>query len=63
MVLSLLREGKFSIGEMVGGGGGPGGRVINKFFTNWVGSNLFYSQPGEGHGFFWQGKNYSMSLS
>ena len=32
-------------------------RVISKFFTNWGGSNLFYSQPGEGHRFFWQGKN------
>ena len=65
MVLSLLREGTFSIGE--GGGWGwaeaPEGRVINKFFTNWGGSNLFYSQPGEGHSFFWQGENYSMSLS
>ena len=38
-------------------------RVISKFFTNWGGSNLFYSQPGEGHRFFWQGKKYSMSLS
>ena len=27
-------------------------RVISKFFTNWGGSNLFYSQPGEGHSFF-----------
>ena len=37
------------------GGGGSGaseGRVISKFFTNWGGSNLFYSQPGEGHSFF-----------
>ena len=28
------------------------GRVINTFFTNWEGSNLFYSQSGEGHSFF-----------
>ena len=28
------------------------GRVLSKFFTNWGGSNLFYSQPGEGHSFF-----------
>ena len=35
-------------------GGGPGlrrGGSVN-FFTNWGGSNLFYSQPGEGHSFF-----------
>ena len=40
-----------------------GGGVISKFFTNCEGSNLFYSQPGEGNSFFWQGKNYSTSLS
>ena len=37
-----------------GGGGWAGalkGRVLSKFFTNWGGSNLFYSQPGEGHSF------------
>ena len=37
------------------GGGGAGaseGRVTSKFFTNWGGSNLFYSQPGEGHSFY-----------
>ena len=28
------------------------GRVISKLFTNWGGSNLFYSQLGEGHRFF-----------
>ena len=28
------------------------GRVLSKFFTNWGRSNLFYSQPGEGHSFF-----------
>ena len=35
---------------MGGGGGWAGaseGRVLSKFFTNWGGSNLFYSQPGE----------------
>ena len=45
---------------MGGGGGRKGGgwagasegRVISNFFTNWGGSNLFYSQPGEGHSFF-----------
>ena len=40
---------------LLGGGGWAGaseGRVISKFFTNWGGSNLFYSQPGEGHSFF-----------
>ena len=37
-----------------GGGGWAGaseGRVLSNFFTNWGGSNLFYSQPGEGHSF------------
>ena len=37
-----------------GGGGGPGprrgGSLVN-FFTNWGGSNLFHSRPGEGHSF------------
>ena len=47
----------------VGGGvGASEGRVISKFFTNWGGSNLFYSQPGEGHSFFGK-ENYFMSLS
>ena len=36
-------------------GGGPrlrrGGSLVI-FFTNWGGSNLFYSQPGEGDSFF-----------
>ena len=32
------------------------GRVISKYFTNWGGSNLFDTQPGEGHSFFLQGK-------
>ena len=63
MVLSLLREGTFSIGE--GGGGGPGlwrgGSLINFYKLGRV--KPVYLQPGEGYGFFWQGKNYSMSLS
>ena len=42
---TLIREGTFFIG-------GGGGRVISIFFTNWGGSNLFHSQPGEGHSFF-----------
>ena len=55
----ILREGTFFIGGG-GGGGGPGLRrggssVI--FFTNWGGSNLFYSPLGQGHSFFWHGKN------
>ena len=49
------------------GGGGWAtaleGRVISKYFTNWGESNLFDTQPGEGHSFFWQGKYYSMSVS
>ena len=43
-----LREGTFFIGE----------GVISKVFTNWEGSNLFYSQPVVGHNFFWQGKKF-----
>ena len=27
------------------------------FFTNWGGSNLFFSQPGEDHSFFGKEKN------
>ena len=48
-----LREGTFFIGGGgVGWAGASEGRVLRKFFTNWGGSNLFYSQPGEGHSFF-----------
>ena len=46
-------EGKVRF--FIEGGGWAGaseGRVISKFFTNRGGSNLFYSQPGEGHSFF-----------
>ena len=60
-----LVVGTFLIGGGGGGGGGPGlrrGGSLLFFLTNWGGSNLFYSQPGEGNSFFWQGKNYSMSL-
>ena len=32
------------------------GRVISKYFINWGGSNLFDTQPGEGHSFFFFGK-------
>ena len=57
-----FREGTFFIWG--GLAGASEGRVISKFFTNWGGSNLFFfSQPGEGHSFFWQGNNYSMLLS
>ena len=35
-----------------GWAGASEGRVLSNFFTNWGGSNLFYSQPGEGHSFF-----------
>ena len=58
----ILRESTF----FIGGGGWDGAseeRVISQFFTNWGGSNLFYSQRGGGHSFSWQGKNLSMSLS
>ena len=32
--------------------GASEGRILIKFFRNWGGSNLFYSQPGEGHSQF-----------
>ena len=54
-VTTQLREGTFIIGG--GWAGASEGRVISKFFTNWGGSNLFYSQPGEGHSFFGKEKN------
>ena len=60
---------ELSLGKVrfyLGGGGWAGaseGRVISKYFTNWGGSNLFYTQPGEGRSIFWQGKNYCMSVS
>ena len=57
----FIRVGTFFIGR--GWAGASEGRVISKYFTNWGGSNLFYMQPGEGHRIFWQGKNYSMSVS
>ena len=41
---TLIREGTF----FIGGGGG----LLIFFFKNWGGSNLFHSQPGEGHSFF-----------
>ena len=64
MVLSLLREGTFSIGE--GGWGwarAPEGRVINKFLQIGKGQTCFICNRGKVTVFFWQGKNYSMSLS
>ena len=45
----VVREGTFFIG---GRGGTLDGRVLSTFSTNWGGSNLFYSQAGEGHSFF-----------
>ena len=45
---TFLREGTFFIG---GWARASDGRVLSKFFTNWEGSNLFSSQPGEGHSF------------
>jgi len=48
-------------GGVWGGGGGVGlglrrGGSLVIFFTNWGGSNLFYSQPGEGQFFFGEEK-------
>ena len=53
-----LREATFLIWG--GGGGWTGaleGRVLSNFFYK-----LGRVKPGEGNSFFWQGKNYSMSL-
>ena len=61
----MFRLGKVRF--LLGGGGGLAGasegRVIRKYFRNWGGSNLFDTQPGEGHSSFWQGKYNSMSVS
>ena len=51
-----VREGTFSLVRGGEGRGASKGRVISKLYINWRGSNLFYSQPREGHSFFWQGK-------
>ena len=48
-VIQLVKEGTFFIG---GVGRASEGRVLSKFFTNWGGSNLFYSKPGEDHSYF-----------
>ena len=56
LLFNALGKVRFLLGG--GGGGGSGwagaleGRILSKFFTNWGGSNLFYSQPGEGHSQF-----------
>ena len=50
-VIQLVKEGTFFIGGR-GWAGASEGRVLSKFFTNWGGSNLFYSKPGEDHSFF-----------
>ena len=55
----VVREGTFFIG---GWAGASEGRVLSTFLTNWGGTNLFLFSTGGGSQFFWQGKNYSMSL-
>ena len=53
LLFNALGKVRFLLGE--GGGGWAGaseGRILIKFFRNWGGSNLFYSQPGEGHSQF-----------
>ena len=44
----LLDKGRY-VFYWEGWGGALEGRVISKYFTNWGGSNLFVTQPGEGH--------------
>ena len=46
-----------------GEAGASEGRVISKFLQIGEGQPCFIPLPGEGHSFFWQGKNYSISLS
>ena len=62
-VACSFREGTFFYWGGGGWAGASKGRVISKYFTNWGGSNLFDTQPGEGHSSFWQGKYNSMSVS
>ena len=50
----ILRESTFFMG---GWDGASEGRVISQFFTNWGGSNLFYSQRG-GSQFFLARKKF-----
>ena len=58
-ILVRLNKGRYVFLLGAGGWAGASERmVISKYFIHWGGSNLFYSQPGEG-----QGKNYSMSLT
>ena len=53
IIESTFRKGRYVFNWGVGGWNGASeGRVISKYFTNWGGSNLFYTQPGEGHSIF-----------
>ena len=61
LLFNALRKVRFLLGRGWCAGASEG-RVLSKFSTNWGGSNLFYSQPDEGHSFFGEEKNYSMSL-
>ena len=46
-----------------GWAGASEGRAISKCFTNWGGSNLLSTQPGEGDIRFGKEKNSYMSVS
>ena len=47
----MFNKGRYVYYRGGGGAGASEGRVISKFLSNCGGSNLFYSQPGEGHSF------------
>ena len=56
-IVRLQGKVRFLLGGR-GWAGASEGRVISQFFTNWGGSNLFYSQLGKGHCFSWEGKKF-----
>ena len=64
LIFLAVREGTFLFGGggMVAWAGASEGRVISKYFTDWEGSNLFYTQLGEGCSIFCK-ENYSMAVS
>ena len=49
---SRAKEAKKQNNNNNNNNGNSEGRAFSKFVTNWGGSNLFYSQLGEGHNFF-----------
>ena len=61
---TLIREGTFFFfGGWVGWASASEGRVISNFFYKLGRVKPVLFATGDGHSFFWQGKNYSMSLT